>query len=205
MHFHCWNRGNYAVAAGIILSLAKFFVTPADALRNVEPDLRQRLSLLRPYLSVHFSHNMKDNAIVGGVRFVTVPVPIRRAKMHFDVARPNHSAQPNLGIKEVGALVVVVQTRVYNLHLLPVFRGERLQGQYLVLPDIVQQPFHPYFNAVNLFCETKVRKIGRKALLLHEKYQITYENSTHRVRQDGPHDRGNSPPTRSRNRKHYRY
>ena len=135
---------------------------------------------------------MQDDTIVGRIALVTVSVPIRRAKMHLDIACPDRSSQSNLRIEEVGTLIVIVQTRIDDLDRLPILRDEWFQGQYLVLPDVVEQAFHTYFGSVNLFCETKVRKIGRKAVLLHEIYLITYENSTYRVRQDGPYDRGNS-------------
>ena len=188
MRFYRWNRGNYAVAAWIILCSAELFVTLTDALWNVELDLRKCLSFLRHDLSVDFSHDMKDDAVVGRVTFVVVSVPVRRAEMHLHIARPNRSSQSNLRIEEVRTLVVIVQTWVDDLQLLPILRCEWLKRQYLVLPYVVQQPFHTYFGSVNLFCETKVRKIARKAVLLHENYSVTYENSTYRVRQDGPYD-----------------
>ena len=65
---------------------------------------------------------------------------------------------------------MIVQSWVDDFNFLSVRRGEHFQGQHLVLPDIMQQPFHPYFSSVNVFCETKVRKFERKALLLHENY-----------------------------------
>ena len=62
--------------------------------------------------------------------------------MHLDVAHPQGAVDFDLGVEEVGACVRIVQTRIDDLYAPSAARGERSEGEQLVLPYVVEQFFH---------------------------------------------------------------
>lgn len=57
---------------------------------------------------------MQYDIVVVFVGFVAVSIPIRRTIVDFDVAHPELSVYFDFGIEEIGAGIVVVQSRVDN-------------------------------------------------------------------------------------------
>jgi hypothetical protein len=68
--------------------------------------------------------------------------PVAGFVVNLHVAHPQLSADLHLGVEEVGSRIVVVQARVYHLHLLTVGRLEAVEWEEPVFPAIMQQLFH---------------------------------------------------------------
>lgn len=80
---------------------------------------------------------MQHDIVVVFVGFVAVSIPIRRAIVDFDVAHPELSVDFDFGIEEIGAGIVVVQSRVDDFERETVGRVHRLGEKEPVLPGIM--------------------------------------------------------------------
>ena len=77
---------------------------------------------------------MQYHIVIGTIVFMMMLIPVAAVHMYLHVSHPHRIIDLYLGIKEIGTRVVVMQTRVYNLHILIVGSGERCKWKHLVFP-----------------------------------------------------------------------
>lgn len=87
--------------------------------------------------TIGHAHHMQHDIVVVFVGFVAVSIPIRRTIVDFDVAHPELSVDFDFGIEEIGAGIVVVQSRVDDFERETVGRAHRLGEKEPVLPGIM--------------------------------------------------------------------
>jgi hypothetical protein len=109
----------------------------ADMLRHVELHLHEVLPLTVDDVPVHSLTDMEHDIVVARVTVVAVQVPVAGLTVNFDIAHPQRVADAHLRIEEVGPGVVVMQSRVDDLHR-PAVGGRQLsQRPQFVLPSVV--------------------------------------------------------------------
>lgn len=87
--------------------------------------------------AIGHAHHMQHDIVVVFVGFVAVSIPIRRTIVDFDVAHPELSVDFDFGIEEIGAGIVVVQSRVDDFERETIARAHRLGEKEPVLPSIM--------------------------------------------------------------------
>ena len=113
-----------------------------EAWRHLQDHLGNALAVDAGDGSIVLLDDVQDDAVIGGVLIMVVAFPVAGAHVYLDVAHPQVAVNFYLGIKEVGTRVGVEQARVDDAHLAPVVGHHVLTQPQLVLPDVLQEPFH---------------------------------------------------------------
>ena len=180
VHPQWGHRGKYVMAAGKLVGVQECLVIGGQRSRHLQAHLRYGALLRGGHLAVGILCDVQHDAVIGGIGVVSVTVPIRRAQVNLHVARPQHAVYQHLGIEEVGPTVAVVRTRVYHFHP-PSVRGAQVaQGQYAVLPYVVQQFLHTCKVILKVRINGPRRAVFRdraslscrNALLLHKEHRL---------------------------------
>ena len=149
MHRQGTDRRDDTPTARIVFRATEFCVVLANAVRNRQTELWELLAVGCGDLGISRFDNVEDYIVVGGIRLMTVALPVAGTQVDFHISHPHRSADTHFGIKEVGTGIPIMQAGVYDLHRLSPGGRQGAKGQHPMFPDVVQQLFHNAFCAIS--------------------------------------------------------
>ena len=116
---------------------AQGFELRCQRFRHAHFPLGQGMSVGRFDGAIGDAHHVQHHIIVVFVGFMAVSVPIRRSFVYFHVTDPQLSADFDFGVEEIGAGIVVVQSRVDDFERKSVDGAHRFGEKEPVLPGVM--------------------------------------------------------------------